>query len=271
MSHPDESSGILLVNGVMKFITLFISTLCFATVVAAENTTLTVKSPEHRVSLLELYTSEGCSSCPPADKFLSSLHETGIKNNQLIPLAFHVTYWDYIGWKDPYASIEHDGRQRQIARFDSSRTIYTPQFVLNGSDYRQYNSFSENVRKVILQLSDVDIVLNAEKADQRLDVVMETDSSKSKLDGIAYYLVVYENNLVSDVEDGENEGRTLSHNYVVRKVHGPFLQSSSSKKASYEKVIHFEPEWKQQDLGVVAFAQNPATGKVLQAVELKLY
>lgn len=235
MCHSNEFPNELLVNDVMKVIILLISLLFISTTVAAEGNTLTAKSPEHRVSLLELYTSEGCSSCPPADKFLSGLHSAGVKNNQLIPLEFHVTYWDYIGWIDPYATVEHDGRQRSIAKLDRNKSVYTPQFVLNGSDYRDYGSFSENVRKVIMQLSKVDIVINAERTDQMMSVSMNTDSSKTDIDGVAYYLVIYENNLVSDVEDGENKGETLYHNYVVRKVHGPYLQSKASKKESLNK------------------------------------
>lgn len=247
------------------------SLLSFTSITSAGEKTLSAKSPEHRVSLLELYTSEGCSSCPPADKFLSNLSKSGVTNKQLIPLAFHVTYWDYIGWKDPYASINHDNRQRKIAQFDKSKSIYTPQFVLNGSDYRAYDTFSESVRGVILQLSDVDIILEAEKTHQQVNVSINTDSTKSKLEGIAYYLVVYENKLVSDIDDGENEGKTLNHNFVVRKIHGPFIQEKTSKKSAFEKIVKFEKQWKKEDLGIVAFAQNPITGKVMQAVELKLF
>ena len=97
----------------MKTIFLIPALFLFVTSVNADNQILTAVSPEHRVSLLELYTSEGCSSCPPADKFLSNLQRAGVSSKQLIPLAFHVTYWDYIGWKDPYASPKHDGRQRK--------------------------------------------------------------------------------------------------------------------------------------------------------------
>ena len=70
--------------------------------ITAADDVMIVSSPENRVVLLELYTSEGCSSCPPADRFLSELKAAGISDKQLIPVAFHVTYWDYIGWKDPF-------------------------------------------------------------------------------------------------------------------------------------------------------------------------
>lgn len=254
----------------MKKLSLLIL-LFGVTLAQAEPQWLSAKSPEHRVSLIELYTSEGCSSCPPADKFLSGLQRAGVSNKQLIPLAFHVTYWDYIGWKDPYASPKHDQRQRKIAKFDRKSTIYTPQFVLNGSDYRDFGSFSQNIRKVILQSAKVHLTLKVSKTKQQTSVELKTDLSMSEIDDVAFYLVVYENKLVSDVEDGENEGETLHHNHVVRKIHGPFVQNKKNKNASFKQIIHLNDEWKKKDLGLVAFAQNPYTGKVLQAVELKLF
>ena len=150
--------------------------LCISSVALADEKILTAKSPEHRVSLLELYTSEGCSSCPPADRFLSGLEKSGLTNKQLIPLAFHVTYWDYIGWKDPFAAIINDDRQRAIAKVNRSRSIYTPQFVFNGADYRQRNSLNENIQKINQQKAAVDLVLDVEKIEQSINVYFKTDS-----------------------------------------------------------------------------------------------
>lgn len=89
------------------------------------------KSDASTVPLLELYTSEGCSSCPPADKWLSGLKPDPKK---LIPLAFHVDYWDYIGWKDKFSKAEYSDRQRKTAAYAGAGYVYTPQFVLSGRD-----------------------------------------------------------------------------------------------------------------------------------------
>ena len=255
----------------MKIITSIVLTFFAVSVAAAEEKLLTAKSAKHRVSLFELYTSEGCSSCPPADRYLSGLVKSGINNQQLIPLAFHVTYWDYIGWKDPFASASHDDRQRVIAKINHSRSIYTPQFVFNGSDYRQHKLLTANIQKVNQQAAVVDIILDIKKTDQRIKINMKTDSEKSDKNNIVYYLVLYENKLVSQIKAGENDGETLSHNYVVRKIHGPFKQKNTSTSESFKQDIKFDPEWKQYDLGVVAYAQDSATGEILQAVELKLF
>ena len=92
-------------------------------------------SPTHSAALLELYSSEGCSSCPPADKLLSQL-ATGSDANLLVPLALHVDYWDYLGWQDRFASSQFTARQRTLSAATHSNTIYTPEFFLNGQEFR---------------------------------------------------------------------------------------------------------------------------------------
>lgn len=238
----------------------------------------TAASPDNRVVLLELYTSEGCSSCPPADRFLSDLKAAGISDKQLIPLAFHVTYWDYIGWKDQFANKQYDGRQRELAHKKNKSTVYTPQFFMSGDDYRSHVTFSEDVNKLAKQKSTVNLVLTAhalpgqgnidkQKAD-KLQLSLETDISASKIKDVGFYLVIIENNLASDVNDGENEGEQLHHDYVVRQFLGPFFQSKPENHRSTEQTVVLQPDWKRDDLSIVAFAENPHTGEVLQAVRI---
>ncbi len=95
---------------------------------------IVIRSPETQVSLLELYTSEGCSSCPPADRWISKLKKDDRLWSSMIPVAFHVDYWDYIGWKDRFASPEYSLRQRNYARSKNLKTVYTPGFLLNGEE-----------------------------------------------------------------------------------------------------------------------------------------
>lgn len=244
----------------------------------------TVKSPAHRVALLELYTSEGCSSCPPADRFLSKLKtsELGDKQNppKLIPLAFHVTYWDYIGWKDKYANKQYDQRQRDIAHKNRKNTVYTPQFVLAGDDYRRYKAFNRDIKNIASEKAAVDIELSAQiisdssdtnKATiEKLRVSLNSDITKADEKEINVYLAVIENNLFSEVEDGENEGERLQHDYVVRTLLGPYLHSELKRQKNTAQTITLDTKWKKQDLSIVGFVENPRTGEVLQAVRLKL-
>src|SRR5688572_32153256 len=88
-------------------------------------------------ALVELYTSEGCSSCPPADRWLASLGERHPTGN-VVPLALHVDYWDYIGWKDPYAKREFSLRQRKFSQLQRMALVYTPQVLLQGRDFRAW-------------------------------------------------------------------------------------------------------------------------------------
>jgi len=227
-----------------------------------------VQSPENRVVLLELYTSEGCSSCPPADHFLSGLKDAGISSKQLIPLAFHVTYWDYIGWQDRFADKAFDERQRLQARRNKQRTIYTPQFMMSGDDYRRYTSFEKDIAKAVRQPAAVDLTLSSSRKGNELELVLVTDSSRDKGADIGVYFAVVENNLSSAVEDGENEGKTLHHDYVVRELHGPYRQRTVSRQENSLSVI-LKQAWKLKDLHIVAFAEDQRSGDILQAVRLK--
>ncbi|MGB5397035.1 MAG: DUF1223 domain-containing protein [Gammaproteobacteria bacterium] len=228
-------------------------------------------SPSHRVAVLELYTSEGCSSCPPADAWLSKLKHTTVADTDIVPLAFHVTYWDYIGWRDRYADSRYDDRQREIGRFNSSRTIYTPQFVLNGADYRRRSRFDSDLDSIGAQKALVDIELSAiDKTLTRLDVELVANIARSPVKDVALYLAVYENNLASDVNAGENEGETLKHDFVVRKLYGPFIQSQPQNRQRFAQTLELGDDWKRMDLNLAVFAQNPHTGEVLQAVRLEL-
>src|SRR3954469_25856231 len=96
----------------------------------------TARSGDKTAALVELYTSEGCDSCPPADRWLSSLGAQGYAPDRIVPIALHVDYWDYIGWKDPYAHAAHSARQRKMARLARAAMVYTPQVLLQGRDFR---------------------------------------------------------------------------------------------------------------------------------------
>ncbi len=245
----------------MKKIFLAILLLLPMSLLAQDITT--VKSPQHRVAMIELYTSEGCSSCPPADLYLSGLKDKGISEQQLIPVAFHVTYWDFIGWKDRFAKVQFDERQHERASKNEQDTVYTPQFFLSGNEYRRFAGFSDDVSELVNQKASVDLELTATKQVDTLQLNLKSDTSRSKLKKVGFYFVLIENNLSSDVKDGENEGEKLQHDYVVRQFFGPYYQPEKTQS------IELQPEWKRQDLSIVAFAEDPKTGEILQAVRLK--
>lgn len=228
---------------------------------------LTAVSSANRVALLELYTSEGCSSCPPADKFMSRLKLADISDRQLIPLSFHVTYWDYIGWKDRFSHPQHDARQRKQAKLNNSRMVYTPQFIMNGKDFKRHGSFDNEIVHINSIAAEYQLELSASVKTSTVDVVLNAKTQIDNNDEAVAYIALYEHGLSSEVTDGENEGELLRHDYVVRELKGPYKikQDQSVFKASFA-----HSDYKIENSGIVAFIQKPLSSEVLQAVRLEL-
>ena len=169
----------------------------------------TAQSSASITPVVELYTSEGCNSCPPADRWISSLKaEPGV-----VALAFHVDYWDRLGWKDRFASPAYTQRQAQQQQSNGARFSYTPQVVLNGFDRPQWHSQpAPNAVR--------------ERAPAKVDIVLTRDGRQLQaqvraLPGaparLAAYWAVSENGHSTAVKAGENQGETLKHDFVVRQ------------------------------------------------------
>jgi len=230
----------------------------------------TAKSPATTTALVELYTSEGCDSCPPADRWLSSLGPRGYAPDRVVPIALHVDYWDYIGWKDPYARQAHSARQRKMARLARAAMVYTPQVLLQGQDFRHWGSgdFEQAVARINARRAGARISLTL---DTRRQNALEVEAAAELLEAapsaeIALFLGAYENKLVSEVKAGENRGKTLPHDYVVLQWAGP-LEFKGGKLAE-RQVLPLLPKAVAIHSGVVAFVQNRATAEVLQALML---
>ena len=230
------------------------------------------KSGAETAALLELYTSEGCNSCPPADRWVSSLTPSGFKANQLVPLAFHVDYWDYIGWADRFADPSYGGRQRGLARANGSGTVYTPQIFVNGKDIRLGLSnvkLTGTLKQINPGKPRADIGLQLDSLDQG---VLKFSGSATLADAAdrqeaLLFVAVYENHLVSNVKAGENRGVKLEHDYVVRELIGP-LKFDAQGKLDIKQSVTVKPDWKLKDLGVAAFVQQRDGGDTLQALQL---
>lgn len=229
------------------------------------------RSTARTAALVELYTSEGCSSCPPADRWLSSLKAAARSRSDVVPLALHVDYWDYIGWKDPYAKRAFSTRQRAVAALQHSRFVYTPQVLLQGRDFRGWGSiaFEQAVARINAQPARADISLAIERPDEG---VLQIEASAWVPDpqrraAAALYLAVYQNGLRSRVAAGENEGRTLAHDFVARDWVGP-IEFAADGRARDKRSLALRPGAAASDAGVAAFVQDLDTGEVLQALQL---
>lgn len=228
-------------------------------------------SGSNRVALLELYTSEGCSSCPPADRWLSGLAAKGIGSERVVPLALHVDYWDYIGWRDRFAQPGFSERQRQMALLGNSNLVYTPQVMLNGRDFRNWRNSGRFERELAaINTSVPQSAIRLTLKQPRPDILEVSTIAQNTQEGNhSLFIALYENNLTSAVKLGENAGSTLHHDFVVREWLGPFPLAGKNA-ASWRHEIKLDKQWNPKSLGLAAFVQNTTTGEVLQAVSRPL-
>jgi hypothetical protein len=229
------------------------------------------KSAPHTTALVELYTSEGCDSCPAADRWLSSLLAQGFRPDRVVPLALHVDYWDYIGWKDPYAKDKFAARQRKLAQLKRPVIVYTPQVLLQGQDFRRWwsGAFTEEVARINSRPARARIALairgvepKAIHAELAAELLNPADQRNA-----AVYLAAYENKLASEVKAGENRGKRLEHDYVVREWIGP-IPFGESLTLGQKRALTLLPGANAKHLGVAAFVQNRSNSEVLQALML---
>jgi hypothetical protein len=228
-----------------------------STAVAAE---CTATSAARRVPLLELYTSEGCNSCPPADRWVSALPQRGYTSDRVVVLAFHVDYWDRLGWPDRFAQPRFTERQRLVNQRGRSPVIYTPQLVFNGSDYRRgmRDDFAERLAALARDIPKAALHLNFSPAERQWTVAGRWSAAGAAQ--AQAWVALYENNLVTDVRAGENRDKRLRHDFVVRDVAGPF------PSGSFSHVFTVDPGWKRRDLSIAAYVQDAMSGDVLQAL-----
>ena len=231
------------------------------------------ESGERTTALVELYTSEGCSSCPPADRWLSGLGARGYVPQRVVPLALHVDYWDYIGWKDPYAKRQFSSRQRNLTQLQRLAFVYTPQVMLQGRDFRSWGgaAFDREVQRINASAAKARIALEISAVERQafvVDVRVELLPG-ARRDDAALYLAAYENKLSSAVTAGENRGHTLAHDYVVLEWLGPFSFDAAGRYAD-RRVLPLLPRAVPAHSGVVGFVQDRRSLEVLQALMLPL-
>jgi hypothetical protein len=222
--------------------------------------------------LVELFTSEGCSSCPPADRFLEKLDRQPVAGAEMIVLSEHVDYWNHIGWKDPYSSRLYSERQTAYGKRFSLDSVYTPQMVVDGtsefvgSDASLANqAFAKalGAPKIPVHLSLISV--GARSLQAHLDTgVLEPSFGAREAE---IYIAIVLDHVESQVSSGENAGRKLSHVAVVRE----FTKVGAIKQAqgfSQDVPLNLEPGSASANLRLVAFVQEPRQGRVLGAAVL---
>lgn len=200
-----------------------------------------------KVAVVELFTSQGCSSCPPADKFLGELRA----HNNVLALAYHVDYWDYIGWTDPYARAAFSNRQRAYARQFNLRYVYTPQMVISG----QRETSGNRPARVYDAIDDI---LNKPMA-----VTLDMTNGGVEVNGQAQgtlYQVTYHKEVTTDVKRGENRGKQLTEYHIVHDLIALGTWSGGQKRFSLAQMT--------PGLGHAVFLQRDSDMKILSALKL---
>ncbi|REG59128.1 hypothetical protein B0G80_1857 [Paraburkholderia sp. BL6669N2] len=255
-----------------------LTTLLASGLADAASAVCSAHSPAHRVALVELYSSEGCNSCPPADNWLSQWKNSGATQG-IVPLALHVDYWNSLGWTDRFSQHRFTERQQALTDLGGGHTIYTPEIFVSGRELRSWSrrdSFESSIGKVVGEPAQANVALELKQQQTpgAFNVTAQFTSKSADTAGqLDAYLAVYENSLSSQVGAGENSGVTLHHERVVRQWIGPVPLVAGN--AQIRRDIRIQDAAADANVnapadrfGVVAFVENEATGDVLQVAEL---
>ena len=217
--------------------------------------------------LVELFTSEGCGNCPPADAELALLDtEQPVSGAEVITLGFHVDYFNDRGWKDEFSAPLFTERQNKYARLWKLDSVYTPQMIVDGqkqfvgSDARQ----AEDVitKAAVPPKANVEVELNGKRVEINVQNI-------SKHEAATVYLAAAEDNIVTNVKAGNNNGKTLKHTSVVRALAeiATLTSNQSGMKTSVD--IKPDPKWKKENTRYVVFVQENESGRVIAAGRTK--
>jgi len=247
-----------------------INPLALLVVLCAVTSSVKAQSPQEAqkpgFAVVELFTSQGCSSCPPADDFLRRLNQLANEEElAIIPLSFHVDYWNRLGWKDPFSKAEYSNRQRQYAAHWNSRRIYTPQMVVNGAKEfvgSNQNTGADIISSALDQRPRVAIkILNTQVSRGSLNVTYQVDGTN---EGDRIHFALVQNPKVTQVRRGENSGRKLAQVNVVRAfktVTAPAADSKDSQQVSLVVPAGVKPS----EVRVVAYAQETDSWQIVGA------
>jgi len=216
--------------------------------------------------VIELFSSEGCSSCPAADLLVSKLTAWARQNNEPVyPLIFHVDYWNNLGWRDVLSSKEFTQRQSDYARIFKDQQVYTPEMIVNGSDAFTGSDQEQLQKDLDHELSiPASVILHISFIKQDNQIIVKY-SSEGSTNGDVINIALVERGLSTDVTAGENAGRTLHHDNVVREFRTrPLTQATSQVTIPLSKIFDIS------QASVIVYVQNPQTMLIEAAKQLDL-
>jgi len=248
------------------FLFLIFSASCAVNTVESqkqmENPQSAIPNPQSKQPVLvELFTSEGCSSCPPAERALAFLEkEQPYPQAEIITLALHVDYWNYLGWKDEFSTPLFTQRQELYVEKLKVDSSYTPQMIVDGK-IQFVGSDSGKAAKAIteaakIQKGKIEIVKNNDKLTVKITDLPAHENSN-------VFLAIAEDKLVSNVGRGENAGKTLEHQSVVRELKSIETLNSQEKSAEIETILPLNQNWKKENLKIIVFVQENDSRRIL--------
>jgi hypothetical protein len=253
----------------LKIVRACLVTMTLATVTLAGSVSageLTATSHAFKTPIVELYTSEGCSSCPRADEWISKLGEALDNNFHAVPLAFHVDYWNRLGWVDPFSDPDFTKRQKELAILNRQRSMYTPEFLVSAKETRGTSAVVGAIQEANAELADVIITVGLMSDDQQtMDAELVINNQANSAD---LYLAVYESGIVREIKAGENRGRTLHYDFVVR--HWQKVADVAKGEYQGKHSVDIGSDWNRQNLGFAAVVVDKKTGATLQAVRTNI-
>jgi hypothetical protein len=218
--------------------------------------------------IVELFTSEGCSSCPPADTLLSRLARA-LPDIDVIPLSEHVDYWNHLGWKDPFSASLFSARQQDYGRMFRLESVYTPQMVVNGQVEFSGSDRGRAEQEIRKASQGPRATVELTKLNDQA-VRLRVDDVPAGTRNADMFLAITESLLETDVRNGENAGHRLAHTGVVRSL-TTLGHIDAKKTAAYtaDAKINLNQEWRRPNVKLVLFVQDRATRKIIGATTLQ--
>ncbi len=220
--------------------------------------------------VVELFTSEGCSSCPPADSLLAQMEQRQpVAGVEIIPLSEHVDYWDSLGWKDRFSSPLFSARQEKYGSVFRLESVYTPQVVVNG----QAQALGSDAGAVLLAIRAAASAPRAHVAigsGYRDTVSFSVNQLPADIKSAEILLAVAESGIATNVERGENRGRRLSHTSVVRSLTSLARLDAKNRAYTAEVRLNLQPDWNRQNVKLVLLVADRSTLRIVGVASLKL-
>jgi len=214
-----------------------------------------------RPVLVELFTSEGCSSCPPADRALKFLAEQQpVQGAEIVPLAFHVDYWDNQGWKDQFSSAAYTKRQELYVEQFGLDSSYTPEMVVDGESQFIGSDTGKAVKEIGKALERQKSLVTLSTNGNKVDISVKDLPQHSNA---TLFLAIVEKYATSAVERGENAGSTLQHAAIVRELKPAGLVGSDQPSATFSLDVDVDPTLKPDNIRLVAFVQENNSRRII--------